>query len=34
VRKKYGYTHATITAIEPPDRKRSSAEAFGAEPKK
>ena len=31
VRKKYGYTHATITAIEPLSRERSSAEAFGAE---
>jgi hypothetical protein len=34
VRKKYGYTHATITTIEPPGRKRSSTGAFGAEPEK
>jgi hypothetical protein len=31
VREKYGYTHASMTAIGAPDHKRSSAEAFGPE---
>jgi hypothetical protein len=35
VRKKYGYTHATVTAIEAPGgKRRRSGGTFGPEPEK
>jgi hypothetical protein len=32
--KKYGYTHASMTALAAPNRNRSSGEAYGPEPEK